>query len=118
MEKEKDELFRERSYDDDDDDDDDDDNDDDDDKNDNDEVATGASWKSVPEENMECPHLSQSVRFGDDNVDGSGYAVKDLPFVCAGRDSSYKAPEKCLLFHASLSARREREREREKEREH
>jgi len=88
VEKEKDELFRERSYDDDDDDDD----NDDDDKNDNDEVATGASWKSVPGENMECPHLSQSVRFGDDNVDGSGYAVKDLPFVCAGRDSSYKAP--------------------------
>lgn len=82
MEKEKDGLPRERSYD---------DNDDDGNDDDDDEVATGASWKSVPGENMECPHLAQSVRFGDDNVDGSGCAVKDLPFVCAGRDS-YKAP--------------------------
>lgn len=76
MEKEKDELPRERSYDDDDDD---------------YEAATRASWKNVPGENMECPHLAQSVQFGDDNVEGSGCAVKDLPFVCAGRDL-YKAP--------------------------
>lgn len=107
MEKEKDGLSRERSYDDD-------DNDDhDDDGNDNDEVATGASWKSVPGENMECPHLGQSVRFGDDNVDGSGYAVKDLPFVCAGRDS-YKAPRSA--FYSTPVRARDGERERERKR--
>lgn len=94
MEKEKDELPRERSYSsyssyyyyDDDDDGDNGDNDEDE-----DEAATRASWKNVPGENMECPHLAQSVQFGDDNVEGSGCAVKDLPFVCAGKDS-YKAP--------------------------
>lgn len=97
MEKEKDGLPRERSYDDDDHDD-----DGDDDENDCDEVATRASWTSVPGENMECPHLAQSVRFGDDNVDGSGCAVKDLPFVCAGRDS-YKAPESAFYrFQSQL----------------
>jgi len=38
--------------------------------------------------NMECPHLAQSVRLGDDDVEGrTGCATKDLPFVCAGRDS-------------------------------
>jgi len=107
VEKEKDGLPCERSYDDD-------NHDDDDDENDNDEVATRASWRSVSGENMECPHLAQSVRFGDDNVDGSGCAVKDLPFVCAGRDS-YKESA-FYRFQASSSETRERERERERER--
>lgn len=81
MEKEKEELPRERSYGND---------DEDEDEEEDDEAATRASWKNVPGENMECPHLAQSVQFGDDNVEGSGCAVKDLPFVCAGRDL-YKA---------------------------
>lgn len=76
MEKEKDEPPREHLYDDDD---------------ENDEAATRASWKNVPGGNMECPHLAQGVQFGDDNVEGSSCAAKDLPFVCAGRHS-YKAP--------------------------
>lgn len=35
---------------------------------------------------MECPHLAQSVRFGDDNAEGSNCAVRDLPFVCTGKE--------------------------------
>ncbi|XP_012219644.1 ubiquitin carboxyl-terminal hydrolase 3 [Linepithema humile] len=44
---------------------------------------------------MECPHLAQSVQFGDDNVEGSGCAVKDLPFVCAVCGTE-KSPWLCL----------------------
>lgn len=59
----------------------------------NDEVATRGLRKSVAGENMECPHLAQSVRLGtDDDVEGTGCTTKDLPsFVCAGRDSIQSA---------------------------
>lgn len=82
MEKEKDEPPREHSYDDDDDD-------------ENGEAATRASWKNVPGGNMECPHLAQGVQFGDDNVEGSSCAAKDLPFVCAVCGTE-KSPWLCL----------------------
>lgn len=31
---------------------------------------------------MECPHLAQSVRLGNDDVEQN--YTKELPFVCAG----------------------------------